>query len=192
MFDKLFRGMPDVKSFLNKIKFPIDLIHSRNLLLYFWTRSRFFVPKITPAIFTFWQENSNIWFKLISLINFKKMRLDLFCFKHCVHYILRSYLKSIFSQVFESAKMRSLTFSVLLLTTLIILSPTESALIFYSRPRQVEPIVEKPKIKTRYALVPFLNAIKASGKVDWNVWKVLLHNQGILKALENSSLIRLW
>ena len=119
------------------------------------------------------------------------MRLDLFCFKHCVHYILRSYLKSIFSQVFESAKMRSLTFSVLLLTTLIILSPTESALIFYSRPRQVEPIVEKPKIKTRYALVPFLNAIKASRKVDWNVCALVKTqtqaNSGKLKQTQANS-----
>ena len=79
--------------------------------------------------------------------------------------------------------MRSLTFSVLFLTTLI-LSPTESALIFFSRPRQVEPITKEPRIEREYELVPFLNAIKASGEVDWNVWKEWFYDQGILQILE--------
>ena len=81
--------------------------------------------------------------------------------------------------------MRSLTFSVLVLTTLIILSPTESALILYSRPRQVvEPISVEPRFEKGFKLVPFLNAIKASGEVDWNVWKEWFYDQGILQTLE--------
>ena len=81
--------------------------------------------------------------------------------------------------------MRSLTFSVLVLTTLITLSPTESALILYSRPRQVvEPISVEPRFEKGFKLVPFLNAIKASGEVDWNVWKEWFYEQGILQTLE--------
>ena len=80
--------------------------------------------------------------------------------------------------------MRSLAFSVLVLTTLIILSPTESALILYSRPRQVEPISVEPRFEKGFKLVPFLNAIKASGEVDWNVWKEWFYEQGILQTLE--------
>ena len=80
--------------------------------------------------------------------------------------------------------MRSLTFSVLFLTTLIVPSPTESALIFFSRPRQVEPITKEPRIEREYELVPFLNAIKASGEVDWNVWKEWFYDQGIIKTPE--------